>query len=184
MGGPKALVEWNGKSFLEHAYDVLTTAEFSPVRIVVGAQVESIKHRHPRLRDDMITNSEWKRGMGRSLHVGLTSLPSKADWAAVILVDQPLLSPKAVVRLRDTAASCQNVPRRPIVTASYEGRRGHPVLFHRSIRPDLISSLSPDAGARTFLRSHPELVQEVDCTGLGDPTDVDTPDELRQLRTN
>ncbi|GAB3520226.1 hypothetical protein GCM10027402_08130 [Arthrobacter monumenti] len=38
-----------------------------------------------------------------------------------------------------------------------------------------------DAGARTFLRRNPDLVDLVDCTGLGDDADIDTADDLHLL---
>ena len=38
-----------------------------------------------------------------------------------------------------------------------------------------------DAGARAFLRSHPELVDEVDCSDLSSGLDVDTPEQLYLL---
>jgi nicotine blue oxidoreductase len=39
-----------------------------------------------------------------------------------------------------------------------------------------------DAGARTLLRGHPELVTRVACDDVGDPFDVDTPAAMEQAR--
>jgi len=36
-------------------------------------------------------------------------------------------------------------------------------------------------GARAYLRSHPRLVTMVDCDDVGDPSDLDTPEDLPRL---
>ena len=41
------------------------------------------------------------------------------------------------------------------------------------------ATLEGDEGARVLLRRGPTL--EVDCSGTGDPTDVDTPEDLARL---
>jgi len=61
------------------------------------------------------------------------------------------------------------------LVATYHGARGHPVLFTRRVWDDVAASLSGDEGARSWLRTHPDLVVEVPCDDLADPTDVDEP---------
>ncbi|WP_082579647.1 hypothetical protein [Arthrobacter sp. Soil736] len=60
------------------------------------------------------------------------------------------------------------------------GRSAAPRLGHacrQSHTPRLAgqaaAAASGDAGARPFLRSHPELIDPVDCTHLSDGADVD-----------
>jgi hypothetical protein len=55
----------------------------------------------------------------------------------------------------------------PVLAASYEGMRGHPVLLSRAAW-----ALVPADGARAL---EPELVP---CDDLGYPGDVDTVDDL------
>jgi CTP:molybdopterin cytidylyltransferase MocA len=106
---------------------------------------------------------EWERGPGASLRCGLAALMSDVDAAVVVLADGPELDPAAVERVvaawRDSGA--------PIVAASYRGNRGHPLLVDRSAWGDI-----PDEG----LRSHQPLL--VPCDDLGEPGDVDYPDDL------
>jgi nicotine blue oxidoreductase len=39
-----------------------------------------------------------------------------------------------------------------------------------------------DAGARPFLRAHPDLVTLVECGDTGSPDDIDTPEDLARVR--
>ncbi len=52
------------------------------------------------------------------------------------------------------------------------------MLLGRSLWPE-VRTLDGDEGARALMRSHP--VVEVECDGTGDPTDVDTVDDLRAM---
>ena len=45
------------------------------------------------------------------------------------------------------------------------------------------ATVSGDAGARGFLRAHPELIDEVDCSDLSTGEDVDTTDQLGLLHS-
>jgi molybdenum cofactor cytidylyltransferase len=56
--------------------------------------------------------------------------------------------------------------------------RANPVLVGRSLWPDA-RALDGDEGARALMRTH--SVVEVECDGTGDPTDVDTADDLRAM---
>ena len=65
--------------------------------------------------------------------------------------------------------------------ATYGGRRRNPVLIGRDHFAEVAALAVGDVGARPFLKAHPELVTEVPCDGLGDPADIDTPEDLAAL---
>ena len=56
--------------------------------------------------------------------------------------------------------------------------RADPVLLGRSLWPEA-RTLDGDEGVRALMRAHP--VVEVGCDGTGDPTDVDTVDDLAAM---
>jgi CTP:molybdopterin cytidylyltransferase MocA len=98
----------------------------------------------------------WQDGPGASLRCGLAALPKGVTHALVVLADGPDLDPRAVQRLLDNRAAG------PIVSASYDGNRSHPVVLERSTWGDI-----PDGGARAL---EPVLI---DCSDLTPPGDVD-----------
>jgi nicotine blue oxidoreductase len=57
------------------------------------------------------------------------------------------------------------------------------VLIDRVHWPAVVElATGEDAGARPFLRAHPDLVTLVECGDTGSPADIDTPQDLARVR--
>jgi CTP:molybdopterin cytidylyltransferase MocA len=82
------------------------------------------------------------------------------------LADQPCVTAQA---WRDVANATA-----PLAVATYAGKRANPVKVHAELWAQLPSS--GDEGARSLLRVHHQLVQEVACSGSA--LDVDTVEDL------
>ena len=106
--------------------------------------------------------SDWQAGPGASLRCGVTALDDLVGAAVIVLADGPNLPPEAVERvLADWRANGG------VVAASYDGRRGHPLVLGRADWAEI-----PDEG----LRDRP--VRLVPCDDLGAPGDIDVPGDL------
>ncbi|WP_406070054.1 NTP transferase domain-containing protein [Micromonospora sp. NBC_01638] len=174
-GRPKALVELAGEPLVRRGIRLLSDGGCTPVHVVLGAGADEV----PDLPGAVpVRHDRWPDGLGSSLRRGLASLPADVPAAVVVLVDQPLLSPVAVRRVRGAYADGAVV-----AVATYGGRPGHPVLLSRETWPLLDGYAVGDRGARDLLRDRPDLVVEVPCGDVGSPVDVDTPVELFRLRT-
>jgi CTP:molybdopterin cytidylyltransferase MocA len=96
-----------------------------------------------------------------------------ADAVAVLLVDTPGIGPDAVARL---LAAADGGPK-SLVTATYQGKRGHPVILGRDHWAGVAALATADVGARAYLVAHTDLVQTVPCEDVADDTDIDVPPE-------
>lgn len=171
FGGPKAVAELAGERLVDRAVRLAREGGCDPVVVVAGAVPLEVRGA------DVVDNPDWASGMGSSLRAGLAALPAEVGAAIVLLVDTPWVGPGAVRRL----LSAHRTGAR-LAIATYEGRRGHPVLLGRDHWPDIAATAFGDSGARRFLESRPDEVVEVDCTGTGAPTDVDLPADLIRPR--
>ncbi|MET8040881.1 nucleotidyltransferase family protein [Micromonospora sp. NPDC005215] len=172
-GRPKALVELAGEPLVRRGVRLLGDGGCTPVHVVLGAGADEV----PDLPGAVpVHHDRWPEGLGSSLCRGLASLPADVPAAVVVLVDQPLLSPVAIRRVRAAYAGGALV-----AVATYAGRPGHPVLLGRGSWPLLDSYAIGDRGARDLLRDRPDLVVEVPCDDVGAPLDVDTPADLLRL---
>lgn len=166
-GTPKALVPLDGSLLVERAARTLAAGGCDPVTVVLGAAADEVLARADLGGARAVRNPDWPTGMGSSLRVGLAALPATCTAVVVLLVDTPGVTAGAVARLRAVATPDA------LAAASYAGRRGHPVLLGRTHWPGVTALAVGDTGARPYLARHP--VAAVDCTGLGDDSDLDVP---------
>lgn len=174
MGGPKALVELAGVPLLARAVSLLRDGGCDEVVVVVGAAGEAVARRAEALGCAAVQADGWEEGMSASLRAGLGALSDGPHDACVVaLVDQPLLGAEAVRRLvaADAVAA----------VATYGGAPRNPVLLRREVWAEVAAAATGDAGARTWLRAHPDRVTAVPCDGTGSPVDLDTPADLAAL---
>ena len=175
FGRPKALVRFAGRPLAQRGAATLAAAGCEPVLVVIGAAADEV--RAIELSDTrVIRNDEWSSGMGSSLRAGLAAVPAEAEAVVIALADQPLVGAPVVRRLLGAFADGAR-----LAMAAYDGRRAHPVLLAREHWAGVSQAARGDVGARDYLRRHAADVVEVDCTGLGDPADIDTPDDLAAL---
>ena len=173
MGGPKALVEVDGQPLVQRGIALLADGGCAPVVVVVGASAERVR---PLCAGaEVVEAADWHTGMGASLRAGLAALD--ADACVVALVDQPDVGTAVVERLR-AAHRAGAVA----AVATYDGRPRNPVLLDRSVWGDVAAGATGDEGARAWLRDHAALVEPVDCTDVGSPHDLDTPQDLAERR--
>lgn len=129
--------------------DALSQAPLDELVVVEGAHELQVP-----AGVSLVRCEDWETGPGASLRCGLAALSEDVTRAVVVLADGPNLDPRAIERLL--------ARREPVLAASYDGTRSHPVVLARSAWGDV-----PDAGGRAL---EPVLV---DCSDLTPPGDVD-----------
>ena len=112
-------------------------------------------------------------GMGSTLSEGVAAC-SAYPGAFIALADMPRIRVSTLRALEAEAA-----PER-IVIPTFDGRRGHPVLFGRAWFAEL-SRLGGDRGAASLLQRYAHVCRERTVDDPGIHLDVDTPDALAAL---
>jgi molybdenum cofactor cytidylyltransferase len=175
VGYPKPLLEIGGQTFVEHLSEALLRA-VPRVIIVTGAFAERVRKAIPS--DPRITvaeNPDYRRGQLSSLRVGLKMVSDEADAALVHLVDHPAVT---VSTFRAIVAEYARAGK-PIVIARYRGKRGHPVIFDRSLFDEIVQA-SDSEGARVVVNRDPDRVRYLDVDDAGVTLDLDTPADLER----
>jgi CTP:molybdopterin cytidylyltransferase MocA len=172
-GMPKALVVHRGRLFVESTVDRLRAAGCTRIVVVAGAAADEV--RRADLGDaDVVENPDWASGMGSSLRRGIEALQETAlqgeDAVAVMTVDLPGVTAEAITRVLEHAST------KALAAATYDGRRGHPVLIGREHWQGVYEVAQGDSGARAYLKRHE--VTEVACDDVADGHDVDRPEDL------
>ncbi|MFF9061305.1 NTP transferase domain-containing protein [Streptomyces sp. NPDC101213] len=176
-GRPKALLTHRGRPLVEHAVESLRAAGCTRVHVVLGADADAVRERARLGGCVVVVNPDWERGMGGSLRAGLDSLAGTGARAALVcLVDQPGIGERAPARV---LASYEDET--SLVSAAYDGRRGHPVLLGAAHWAGVAATATGDRGARAYLTAHEEEIRLVECGDVARPYDIDTVDDLVHL---
>ncbi|EST34832.1 nucleotidyltransferase family protein [Streptomyces roseochromogenus] len=176
-GRPKALLTHRGRPLVEHAVGVLRAAGCARVHVVLGARADEVRARADLSGCALVDNPDWAEGMGSSLRAGLASLDGTGARAALVsLVDQPGIGPAAVARVLGAYED-----EKSLVSATYDGTRGHPVLFGAAHWADIAATATGDRGARAYLTEHAARIRLVECADVAEPYDIDTEADLRHL---
>ena len=178
MGRDKALLRLGRVTFLERLVGVLH-GEVAPLLVVLGHHGDEIERQipsHPPVH--VLRNPDYRLGQLSSLQVALRFLQGQnAKAALVCLVDHPAITKQVVRRLLErfyeTAA--------PILIPTHQGRRGHPVLFSRSVFQELLEAPLQE-GARFVVRRHAEDVEYVEMDDEGIHLDIDRPEDYESLQ--
>jgi molybdenum cofactor cytidylyltransferase len=180
MGQPKQLLSWQGQTLVRHMARQALASKLDGLIVVVGAEAATTRAALAGLDGPLQTveNSSYLAGQATSLRVGLSSLPSVAQAALVLLVDQPFVGPELINRILERYE--QN-PMLAIVPL-YRGQRGNPTLLTRPLFDEL-KTLEGDVGARTVLQHHADRVDWMEIDDPAVVTDVDTPGEYERAKS-
>ncbi len=178
MGQPKQLLPWGSSVIVRHVVDILAACGVAPIVAVTGAAHSAVEAALFGSAAQVTLNPDFVEGdMLSSLQTGLAVLnTTPAQAALVALGDQPQLQPAVVqaVLARWLAEAA------PIVAPSYRQRRGHPILFARSLWPELL--LTTGHTPREFLQAHHEQIAFVAVDTDSVLRDVDTPEDYQRER--
>jgi molybdenum cofactor cytidylyltransferase len=176
MGSPKALLRYQGKTFIERICQAFLTAGVDELIVVLGARADQLRQAlpaHPKLR--VVVNPRYFQGQLSSLMAGISALSPGSEAAVVNLVDHPLVSPETIKTLM-TSFRAKPLP---IVIAAYNGKRGHPVLFSSQVYGEILAA-PLDHSAKVVVRKDPSRVREISLDDPGIVADIDTPEDYRR----
>ena len=152
LGQPKQLLQYHGKTLLEHAVDEAINAKADAVVVVLGKNADLFKDEIDQETVLVVVNKDWAEGMASSVRLGLdTLLNSKPYIDAVILMvcDQPHISSLVLNELITT----QQKTTKQIVTCNYGETIGPPALFHKKYFRELME-VKGDIGARNIIQQN------------------------------
>ena len=175
MGGVKALLPLGDATFLAHACRLFARPGVASVVAVLGAEAERVRVEAGLPAEaTAVFNDRWREGMLSSVWRGLDAAEAEAADAVLLHpVDHPLVQPATIDRVI-RALSCSAA----IAVPTWDGRRGHPGGFHRSVFAELRAA-PPDRGARAVLAADAGRVVHVPGDA-GCVTGIDTPEDYER----
>jgi len=176
LGPPKQLLPWRGSTMLGWVVNQAgRSTGLDEVVVVLGRAADQVREQVDFGAARVVENPVFTEGCASSYRAGIAALDSQSAAIMIILGDQPGITPEII----DRAAEEWRQRESPIALCSYQGRKGHPMIFARSMF-DQLEKLHGDKAAWKLVDANPNWVHEL-YLDLPFPDDVNTAQDYEQL---
>ena len=166
MGKNKLLLQYRGKSLIQHTVEVITQCGFSEVIFV--AREEEIIEIGNRKNLKVIKNENANKGISESIKLGVMNA-TQTDGYMFFTADQPFLDIDTIKELIYEFRENSNY----IIVPMCEGRRGNPVIFPCVFKEDFLQ-LDGDVGGKIIINKNLDKVKFVEIHDSAKLFDIDT----------
>lgn len=149
LGHPKQLVEFKGKTLLQHIIDIANSFDFDTQVLVLGANADEIIAKTNLKNFEVVINENWEEGMSTSIGNGLSAslkFDNKLEQVLILLADQPFVSWENI----DQLIKLQLEKDVQATFSEYADDVGVPAIFSREVFPQL-KALKGDQGAKKLI---------------------------------
>src|SRR5262245_17828922 len=179
FGQPKQLLSFRGATLLGGVVNQAERATgLDEVVVVLGRAADEIREKVVFGNAKVVENPVFGEGCASSYRVGIGALDARSDAIMIILGDQPGIEPDTINRVADEWRRGDG----QIALASYQGRKGHPMLFGRPMFDKLIG-LHGDKAAWKLVDANPDLVRVVPFD-FPFPEDINTLEDFQRISEN
>ena len=176
MGRPKALLTFNGVSFIDTILNNLQSSGYQPIISILGEAGDTICECTSVNNYECWYNSNPQEGMLSSLKIAIEHLPQECEGFVLALVDHPAVHRLTYQKLFESAAAA---PDRIIIPQFY-GKKGHPVYFGRRYFQQLLDTPN-EQGARIVVHRNHRDIYFMPVEDAAILQDIDTPEEYQFL---
>ena len=176
MGSPKPLLPWLGDTLIDYQIDALRAAGVARTVVVLGHAAAEVA---PRVRTGsdvaVVINPRYREGKTTSIKLGVRETDPHASAILLLAVDQPR-PPELLRRVLAKHLEGQALITQP----AYEGKAGHPLLFHPSLRGELLAITEERMGVRDVVVRDPTRVSMAAVDSPLVLLDLNTADDYRR----
>lgn len=173
MGQLKQLLPINEKPVIRHCLETIIDSGINDVVTVLGGGGEKIIEVINDLPVKIVFNKAPQSEMAESFRIGLQAVDAFSTGVLVCLCDHPLVSKETFKVLTHFH---EEEPDRILIPV-YNGIRGHPTLFPKSVITDIFLGIN----LREIINRNPDRVKPVRVKDEGVILDMDTTDDYRKI---
>jgi molybdenum cofactor cytidylyltransferase len=177
FGAPKALLRVGGEPLLARLIRLCREAGLTRIVVVLGPRWGERMRATVELEGCRVVENPDQESMPlRSLQLALSALRPAARAVLHLPVDHPALQGSTIRTLLQT----WRPEGKGILIPTWQGRRGHPVLWRREII-ERLGDFGPGESPRTLLHRLPEEILEVPVEDPGILRNVNYPADIADL---
>jgi molybdenum cofactor cytidylyltransferase len=176
FGEPKQLLPFADTTLLGWVVrQTQRAASLDETIVVLGRSADEIREHVEFGNARVVENRVFSEGCASSYRAGIAAVDSQSDALMIVLGDQPGITPEII----DSLSSEWRNSDAPIALCSYKGRKGHPMIFARSLF-DRLETLHGDKAAWKLVDAHSSAVLEVEFA-LPFPQDINTREDFERI---
>jgi molybdenum cofactor cytidylyltransferase len=176
LGQPKQLLPYQGTTLLEWVVGQAQRADaIDEVVVVLGRAADEVRKRVDFGGAKVVDNPVFGEGCASSYRAGIGAIDPRSEAIMILLGDQPGVGPEIIARVAEVFRQGSH----QIVLASYQGRKGHPMLFAEPLFDKLVESHG-DKAAWRLVDANPELIGAAELNSPY-PEDINTPEDAARL---
>ena len=178
FGSPKAIAQLDKETIFERIQKMLLNSIVEEIIIVLGAHQKELKPfilKHKKVR--FVYNKDYNLGQTSSFQEGLRHVSALCQGALLLPVDYPLVQSTTIDQLCNVFL--EKTP--TILVPCYQRMKGHPPIFHKRIRSELLN-LESNSGINTIVRKHKEDELLLEVSDAGVLTTFNTPEEFEKIQ--
>ena len=162
MGQSKPLLPWGSVPLVRYQVESLAQAGAAPIVVVLGPTTLDAEACVADLSNvRTVVNHRAPEGKTTSVRLGVSIIDADAEGILLLAVDQPR-TPAIIRSVIDAHVAGNALVTHP----TYDGRGGHPIVFHASLREELLAITEERQGIREVVGRRLDSLQRVE---LGDP---------------
>ncbi len=164
----------NGKPLIKHILDTLLKIfDVNELLVIVGHEYKKIINLINNKDIKIINNTNYKKGIGTSISLGVKDLDSDVQGVMIIPADMPFILTEDLTEMerKFIQLDCQKV-----ILPKYKSEIGNPVLLPKSYFK-ILKSLKEDFGAKSQIREIDVITVQ---TKVGTVFDIDTTSQLEK----
>jgi molybdenum cofactor cytidylyltransferase len=173
MGSCKQLLPLGDSTVIKRCIGALVTGGAGEVVVVVSEKGSGVAEAVRAYPVRVVVNPEPEGDMASSVRAGRDALTAEVSGVIVSLCDYPLVAAGTITSL----ITEHGVSPGRIIIPCYQERRGHPLLFPRTI----LNELADDQILRDLVRREPNRIRFLGVDDPGVLIDMDTPEDYHRI---
>lgn len=177
FGENKMLYPIDGEPMVRRVVKTALSSSVDEVIVVVGFEAEKVKEALKGLSCKVVENPDYATGgQSSSVKCGVKHIDENTDAVMILPGDVAFIDAKVIDKVVDEYRS----KRAKIVVAAYKGRAGHPILFDRSLIPEILAIDEAGYGLKAVVNKHKAEVLYVEANTPNVLLDIDRKADLRK----
>lgn len=175
----KLLMKVNDLTVLKKTALEIVNAQFFEVIAVTGYESEMVKDELHGMPVHVIYNADFESGMHSSIKAGVKAMSAEADYFAVCLADQPLITHEDYNTIINTVGSHST---KKLFRPYFENKTGNPAVISATYKNEILNHEDNDKGCIYLFENHPEEIVKIQMPDHSTLVDVDTRELFQEVK--